>query len=95
MKILFVALLCLLSPSYAFCSSGESHSAQEHEWPQLQSAFGKAFDRGDVEELERLKTDWADKGFANIDDLGGRFMKYGSTMKNWDKLIADAKENQK
>ncbi len=51
----------------------------------------EAFDKGDTETLESLKTGIG----ANLNDLGGWFSKYGHGLSCWDYLIKDALKNKK
>lgn len=95
MKTILTAMFCVLASSCAFSSSDNSHSEQKDSWFDFRSQFSNAFEEGNVSELERLKSDWSHKGFANINDLGGKFLKYGSGMGKWSELIADAQKNKK
>lgn len=95
MEVLLTAMLCALTPACVFSSTDATHSEQPDPWFEFRSQFYEAFDNGDVEKLEALKNEWSHKGFANINDLGQKFMKYGSGMGQWDALIADAKKNKK
>jgi hypothetical protein len=67
-------------------------SAAERPWQEFSNAFAAAFDRGDVAELERLKRS-GQAGFGNLDDLGSKFRKYGTSLSEWDQMIADARQN--
>ena len=62
-------------------------------WAAFVADFTRAFERGDIEALEAMKK--VQEGFANIDDLGGKFGKYGAGMSKWQQLINDAKKNKK
>jgi len=68
------------------------HHAGSLPWEDFRATFTKAFRAGAVAVLEHLKS--TQDGFGNINDLGGEFLKYGSGMTNWSKLIADAKKNE-
>jgi len=63
----------------------------EHNWHDFVQTFRQAFHQGDVQALEQLKTQRTD--FANINDLGDEFLKYGNDMDKWDQLIQDAHNN--
>lgn len=78
-----------------FASNAAAESSQEEPWSSLVSKFTDAFNRGDVATLESLKQSWRSRGFYNINDLGGMFMKYGAGMDQWPQLIEDAKMNAK
>ncbi len=58
---------------------------------RLRKKFAAAFHKGDVKTLEHLKK--TTPSFYNIDDLGKEFVHYGPGMRNWDKLISDARKN--
>lgn len=78
---------------------------------ELRKKITKAFNEGNVEELESLYAKYATlptdynnpnreqtkrkMGFANINDLGGEFMKYGTRFDNWHNVITDALKNKK
>lgn len=65
------------------------------EWSKFHDTFADAFHRGDIDKLNELKESHRSKGFYNINDLGGEFMKYGSGTEKWDMLLADAAKNKK
>lgn len=70
-----------------------NHSETKHHFTEQ---FKQAFHRGDVTELERLRTEREKVGdFHNINDFGGEIMKYGPGMDKWAQLIADAHKNRK
>lgn len=73
--------------------SAATSEPKELEWGTLVSQFTEAFNAGDVETLEKLKEEQHQYGFANLDDLGSVFSKYGVGMDKWDELIADARKN--
>lgn len=73
--------------------SASEASTTKLSWSEFRAQFNKAFDEGDIEKLNYFKSN--QEGFANINDLGGRFMKYGVGMGKWDQLISDAKKNAK
>ena len=73
----------------AFISFSSFAMEEAMEWNQLTQEFHKAFLQGDVTKLESLSKT---PGFANINDMGPGFSRYGSSLDNWNLLIADAKE---
>jgi hypothetical protein len=97
------AMVCTFS--FATAAEGEHEKwKKEYEeferthgnWNDFRTQFYKAYDAGDIETLEHLKSEWTGVGgFANINDLGGKFMKYGSGMDKWNQLIEDAERNKK
>lgn len=96
-RLLTLALISLFSTISmdALSASDSQTAAQEEPWSSLVTKFTQAFDSGDTATLEALKSSWSSKGFANINDLGGKFMKYGGGMDKWDQLIEDAQKNGK
>ena len=68
--------------------------AKKNNWDSQTAAFKEAFSRGDIATMERMREQNEIPGFANINDLGGNFSKYGSGMSKWGELIADAKKNK-
>lgn len=87
LKILNLCTVTLLSVPLLFASEAPL------EWSDLVTTFTAAFNSGDVERLEQLRASQYEHGFANIDDLGEKFFKYGAGMDNWEQLISDAKKN--
>lgn len=61
-------------------------------WREFSEEFKQAYLKGDVAKLETLKNE-NQPGFANLNDLGEVFFKYGPTLKEWNHLIADARNN--
>ena len=68
-------------------------SVSNNDWSLFTNEFIKAYNIGDVDELEKLKEQKSKEGFSNINDLGGIFLKYGAGMDRWNELIQDASTN--
>lgn len=82
----------IVTTSMTSTVSAAEATSSKLSWAEFRAQFNKAFDEGDTAKMEQLKSQ---TGFANINDLGGRFMKYGSGMGKWTQLISDAKKNAK
>lgn len=61
-------------------------------WAALSDVMREAYKAGDTSTLESVKA-LQPQGFANIDDLGEPFSKYGSDPEGWDQMIVDAKSS--
>jgi hypothetical protein len=87
-----IALSAFISISSFAMEEGVSEVSTmtaQKSWEESTREFHQAFLSGDVAKLESLRKT---PGFANINDLGPGFSRYGSSLDNWDLLISDARE---
>ncbi len=98
---LLLGTAAFISTSHAADSGAGSSIAATSErlgsWDNFRKQFENAFEIGDINRLEALKEMAISEnlGFGNLNDLGGRFFRYGATLEQWPRLIEDAKKNIK